>query len=480
MRTALVSIIMPVYNSEKYLCKTIESILTQTYSQIELICVDDGSIDNSLNILKKYCSCDNRIQILSQKNQYAGVARNNGKRVAKGKYIIFLDVDDLFEQDMIEKVVCRAEETNAQIIIFDAWIYSNKTRERKSTEWILNRNLVPNRDIFSAKDCTKNIFNITTTAAWNKLYDRNYIEELGILFQNTNHINDLLFTSCAIVMAERISIVDEKLMAYRIQNENSLQGKKKRVSDFIEAFKALFDFLNHKGIWHIYKESYAKLCFNNIVEYLHQQNSIKDFEEFYDLVKDELLPLYNDELIDVLDDKYIYDRFCHLHNDTSREYLFFEYMYEKERDSSLCKTINDLEDDTDNLNSYIKDLNSYIDDLNFRIQSIEAIIDKKMWRFPFEIIPARSRVIIYGAGDVGKDFYKQLSYNQNFEVVGWVDRNYIQIRKIYKNVEAPERVKEKEFDYVIIAVVDEEVARDIELFLFKLGIPKRKIVLFEN
>ena len=91
MSKVKVSVVMPVYNAEEYLNETLECLTHQTMKEIEIICVDDGSKDSSLEILKKYSEKDDRIKILHQKNLYAGVARNNGLKEAKGEYIIFLD-----------------------------------------------------------------------------------------------------------------------------------------------------------------------------------------------------------------------------------------------------------------------------------------------------------------------------------------------------------------------------------------------------
>ena len=94
---AKVSVIIPVYNVEPYLKQCMDSVVGQTLKDIEIICVDDGSTDGSLDILKEYATEDSRIQIIEQKNAGAGAARNNGMRHATGKYLSFLDSDDFFE-----------------------------------------------------------------------------------------------------------------------------------------------------------------------------------------------------------------------------------------------------------------------------------------------------------------------------------------------------------------------------------------------
>ena len=97
MNQIKVSVIVPVYNAQQYLKDTLDTILGQSLKSIEIICVDDGSSDESLSILKDYQNKDSRLTVLTQQNQYAGVARNNGLNIARGKYVVFWDADDLFE-----------------------------------------------------------------------------------------------------------------------------------------------------------------------------------------------------------------------------------------------------------------------------------------------------------------------------------------------------------------------------------------------
>ena len=117
MNSIKVSVIIPVYNAEKYLPECMESILSQTYKNIEIICVDDGSTDSSAKIIKFYQKIDKRINLIQQTNQYAGAARNHGFDVSGGDYIMFLDADDYFEHNLIEKMVSAIYEKNADIVI---------------------------------------------------------------------------------------------------------------------------------------------------------------------------------------------------------------------------------------------------------------------------------------------------------------------------------------------------------------------------
>ena len=104
MNNIEVSVIIPIYNEEPHLRQCLDSILAQTLQEIEVLCVDDGSTDRSPEILQAYASKDNRIYIFRQRNQYAGAARNLGMKYARGRYLSFLDGDDYFEPDMLEKM----------------------------------------------------------------------------------------------------------------------------------------------------------------------------------------------------------------------------------------------------------------------------------------------------------------------------------------------------------------------------------------
>ena len=121
-----VSVIVPVYNVSEYLGQCLDSILLQTLQDIEVICVNDGSTDDSLDILQGYAMFDERLKIISQENAGAGAARNNGIKHATGEYIICLDSDDFFEPDMLEKMVAKAEEDGSDVVVCDFYFFNNE------------------------------------------------------------------------------------------------------------------------------------------------------------------------------------------------------------------------------------------------------------------------------------------------------------------------------------------------------------------
>ena len=125
-----VSIIIPVYNVEKYLKKCLDSVINQTLKDIEIICIDDGSTDSSYTILNEYAQKDNRFVILKQKNNGAGAARNKGIEIAKGEYLYFLDSDDFVDITLLEKAHTKIKENDCDICIFKNYFYNDNTKEK--------------------------------------------------------------------------------------------------------------------------------------------------------------------------------------------------------------------------------------------------------------------------------------------------------------------------------------------------------------
>ena len=133
-----ISIIIPCYNVEKYLHRCLDSVIGQTFEDFEVICVNDGSPDNSGSILEEYAAKDKRIKILTQKNQGLSMARNNGKALAQGKYIYFLDSDDFIHPQCLEIAHYIAEKYEVDLVSFDFCENMNKTLWQKCYLYRLN------------------------------------------------------------------------------------------------------------------------------------------------------------------------------------------------------------------------------------------------------------------------------------------------------------------------------------------------------
>lgn len=148
-----ISVIIPVYNEESYLNQCLDSILAQTLQEIEILCIDDGSTDRSLEILRDYAAKDSRFRVFTQENRYAGTARNVGIKYAEGKYFSFLDADDFFSPVLLERLYQAAEQQGADIVICNSFHYDCLTGHTfKRNERIEEEFLPENRQAFNRDD----------------------------------------------------------------------------------------------------------------------------------------------------------------------------------------------------------------------------------------------------------------------------------------------------------------------------------------
>ena len=180
----LISIVVPVYNVEKYVEESLKSLLNQTYKNIEVICVDDGSSDSSLNILKNIAESDGRVKIIEQKNAGAGAARNNGINHSNGKYIYFFDSDDVAAKNLLEKAYNRAMETDADIVAFNGYTFTNDDISTKKLKKEYNSNIIKDKnEIFSYKTHCDCILSIVNVVPWNKLIKAELIKKNNLKFE---------------------------------------------------------------------------------------------------------------------------------------------------------------------------------------------------------------------------------------------------------------------------------------------------------
>ena len=256
-----VSVIIPVYNTERYLRQCLDSVTKQTLHDIEIICVDDGSTDHSLKILEDYAAGDSRITILTQKNLYAGVARNRGMEIAQGEYFVFWDSDDYFDLTTLEKMYSQAQNIDADIVMCGVKIYYQNTGETRAAPWMLDKQFLPKQQPFSRMDIPFTIFKLTSPAPWSKMFRREFLKEVGIEFQATRNSNDLFFTTMAFALAERIGYVDELLIYYRREHGNNLQAlKSSSPMDFYNALCAVREELKKRGLYQVLGQSFIEMA----------------------------------------------------------------------------------------------------------------------------------------------------------------------------------------------------------------------------
>lgn len=222
----LISVVMPVYNSQDYLEKSLDSILNQTFKDIEVICVDDGSTDSSMKILQEKQANDSRIKIIQQKNRGGGAARNRGLAEVQGKYTIFLDSDDYFESVLLESSILQADLKDADIVFFDYGQFDKDGKELKKQGGHIGWLKQKSPDSFCYRDIPDLIMSLVNPVPWNKLYRTSFLKENSFLFDEISSTNDVTFASISVAAANVISYLPKTLVHYRIGHSNTISSTK--------------------------------------------------------------------------------------------------------------------------------------------------------------------------------------------------------------------------------------------------------------
>ena len=289
--TPKVSVVIPVYNVENYLRECLDSIINQTLKEIEIICVDDGSTDASLKILKEYAAKDNRITVITQKNLHAGVARNAGLAVAGGEYLCFLDSDDFFEPILLEETYNLAEKEQSQIVFYQYTNYNNETKEKEQVAGI-NRKLSNDTVCtFATEELKDSLFTICNPMPWNKIIRRDFVVKEGLRYQNIIASNDVCFSLNILACSNKITFYYKSLLYYRHNRKDSLKNNRdKNPLNFFDAYKGIYGTLTGKGLYEKYKRTFlTSLASSSLwtVEHTDKEKStVKNF------VKDVIIPQF--------------------------------------------------------------------------------------------------------------------------------------------------------------------------------------------
>ncbi|MCR5421602.1 MAG: glycosyltransferase [Lachnospiraceae bacterium] len=422
MDSILVSVIVPIYNTSQYLEECLGSLKKQTLKNIEIICINDGSTDNSLSILKRVANTDNRIIVIEREEASGSAAlpRNEGLAVARGKYVMFLDSDDYFSPDLLEKLYKFAEANSSDLVMCDNYVITPDGGIDENRETELHRQYLPDLKVFSYKNVAKTIFQISNAAVWHKLILRELLEEYSLEFQeNTPRLDDIYFVNSLLIVARRISILDEKLVYYRASRpgaQTTRIGENKYSIYF--AFKALNDYLKYLNIYETVKQSLQNWTIATMGWWLHSISDYDDFKELFDLYKNKyfeelgLLDLEPSELYDGLEGFY--------------------------------KSITERD---------------------FR-PSLHVILES--------LLPENSRLGIYGAGTYGKTVYKLIENCGRHRIVIWCDKNAEKINN--PMVSSPVKLNDNDIDAIFIAIMNPVIVKEVKDYLVKIGISYQKIL----
>lgn len=285
-----VSVIIPVYNAAEHINQCLDSVVGQTLQEIEIICVDDGSTDGSGNILEEYQERDTRVKVYHQQNRFAGCARNLGLRNAVGKYIIFWDSDDFFELDALEKLYQKCEEDQAEIGVCGGKRMDNISGVTYSSGVYVVKKMLPEIIPFSRKEIPQFIFNFTTNVPWNKMFLREFVLKHQLEFQPLRQANDVYFSMVALFLSERITVIPEPLVTYRMDNTHSLTG---RASDnrycTMEAYEAVWKKLNqYPEFDEPMRQSFANRTLDALMYSLRTQWDFQAYQELFSIYKEQL------------------------------------------------------------------------------------------------------------------------------------------------------------------------------------------------
>lgn len=288
----LVSVIVPIYNASKYLKKTIECIINQSYKNLEIILLNDGSTDDSLSICYEYQSNDSRIIVIDKANSGQGDTRNKGIDLATGKFIFFADSDDFMDLKLIEIAVQGIEDSNSDLYIFNYYhSYEKKDGDRSNIE---ERNFMEGDYILdSDKSRLKFITNIFLNygcgfEVWNRLYRTNIIKESKIRFPVFKPViaEDVCFNLFYLMHIHSLKVTNERLYYYLYRQDSSMGADRKmvRLNQYNRLSKCLYDYLNTIN-YNYMKENYGAIHIKLLYHELMNVSS-KDLKKEFNKIED--------------------------------------------------------------------------------------------------------------------------------------------------------------------------------------------------
>ena len=285
-----VSVVLPVYNVEGYLPKCLDSLVSQTLRDIEVICVDDGSTDRSGAIIDEYAAKDGRFRAIHQANAGAGAARNVGMAAAVGEYLFFCDPDDWCGPEMLSGLVSRADKVEADVVL------SGYVKVDGATGRILGEHMPSSKwpcdGSFDGSKMRKWVFNLARHTVWDKLFRRSFVEREGIRFQEIPRYNDMLFCDLSLATAGRIAVLRQTGYFHRLARSGGLQATKSRTPLLVlGVYDRLRDELEARSVFGRYAESFLRAMARSGRDIIRQLNSRDDARRLYDGLRRRAWPL---------------------------------------------------------------------------------------------------------------------------------------------------------------------------------------------
>lgn len=427
-KTIKISVIIPVYNIQQYIEECIESVRRQTLKDLEILCVNDGSTDDSPVILHRMQETDDRIHIISQENQGAGKARNCAIQQAAGEFLLFLDGDDyLLDVTALEQMYYACIEHEVSI----CGAFRNCDRHGSVVPMNLHRKECegyPAGRKMEYRDYQYD-FHYSTY-----LYKRELLIKNQIFFPDYRRFQDPPFLVNAMIASEEFYIIPVELYCFRSGHQN-YDFSHQKVNDIVRGLTDILKISAQNGLKELHLLEVSRLnegYFWHIVQHLSAENT---------------------ELLDLL-----------MKANQAVQWQWIEELHGK--NGTLLKALQFiLHAGQEKCENYRKEL----EQRGYRNIALGSA-------FPFYRIPPHSKVVLYAAGVMGWTYYEQIKNNEDYELTGWVDRQYEKYEGRLPKINSVESIRGMVYDYVVIAIEEEKTALEIMDSLKRLGIPSNKIV----
>ena len=286
-----VSVIIPVYNIQQHLEQCLDSVLGQTFSNFQLICVDDGSTDDSPVILNRYANQDARVQVIRQENAGPGAARNVGLSAAVGEYVMFLDSDDWFEPELLQRLYQAAREKNADITMCRSDEFDTQTGQFSDGEWMLKSRYLQ-KHTFAPREMAPYLFQFTYGWPWDKLFRRQFLVEQHLQFPALRNSEDLVFVFQSLTLAGTITVLDDVLVHHRTQRKDSVSNSLYLAPEV--PARALFTLkkqLEQRGVYQEFEQTFLNWAMEFLVWNVANIGAVGPQKTYFHKMKREWLPL---------------------------------------------------------------------------------------------------------------------------------------------------------------------------------------------
>lgn len=284
-----VSVIIPIYNVQDYLKECLDSLVYQTLTEIEIICINDCSTDKSLDILMEYAANDSRLIIINNETkQGAAKSRNKGLQCARGEYVAILDSDDFCDPQMLEIAYSRCTEFDADLGTYDYAKYNHVTKNTFHLSFPMYFSRKFKGNSFSFYQQNDQVFQLINCAPWNKLYKRTFVLESGFEFQDLQNANDNFFGYMILTKAHRVIYIDteQPLYFYRVNLPNQITSNVHwNPRCVLEALIAVRNSLLELGMFERYKRSFYSRAIDNFF-YMFEKSK-GNYLELYSMIYDE-------------------------------------------------------------------------------------------------------------------------------------------------------------------------------------------------